>query len=269
MTENEPRQARLIRIRNIAIVNGTRPLNRRSVRQLMASVKKQGLRHAVHVKQLPDGRFEVVDGTHRVEACRNLGWKEIPAIVLTSDEAALWKWSANLHRRDLDPLSRSVALFNYFNAFNERRKNEKKKPRGGVQRNEKGYTKFAKESGYSREQIADAHRHASLAPFVRTKIYENPKLNKRSTLNLIAKLADTKKQLDYIEKKSASLKKDKPQGRSTKKYQRAHARDLNLGELGAVIRLKKALDKCKCDWWKLFAKEREVVKNEFVRRYMR
>jgi ParB family chromosome partitioning protein len=53
--------------------------------------------------------YSVVAGQHRLEACRRLGWKEIPAFIVDLDDARcqLWEIDENLVRAELTQLERA------------------------------------------------------------------------------------------------------------------------------------------------------------------
>lgn len=57
--------------------------------ELKASMGARGLDNSILLRPKPGGRYERVDGGHRVAAARDLGWVEIPAIIrdMTDDEA--------------------------------------------------------------------------------------------------------------------------------------------------------------------------------------
>src|SRR5579862_9921692 len=58
------------------------------IEELMDSIRRVGLLQPIIVRPVP-GFFEVVAGHRRLEACRRLRWKQIPAIVKDlSDRAA-------------------------------------------------------------------------------------------------------------------------------------------------------------------------------------
>jgi ParB family chromosome partitioning protein len=83
-----------------------RPVNEEIVAELARSIANAGLLQPIVVRK-ENGGYEVVFGNHRVEACRNLGMKSIPAIVkqLTNDEAFLASVSENLLRNvHVDPI---------------------------------------------------------------------------------------------------------------------------------------------------------------------
>ena len=72
---------------------------------LMKSLREDGQLHPITVRPLPDGRYEIIDGLHRVEAAKRLGWKDIEANVISVDdlEAKFLALKANLVRRNLEP----------------------------------------------------------------------------------------------------------------------------------------------------------------------
>ena len=78
---------------------------------LAASIRAHGLLHPIVVR--PAGRdFEVVCGQRRLDACRSLGWGEIPALVRTIDdrhalEAAL---AENAQRAPMNEADREALL---------------------------------------------------------------------------------------------------------------------------------------------------------------
>jgi len=83
-----------------------RPVDRQIVSELARSIRNTGLLQPIVVRKEHRG-YEVVFGNHRVQACRTLGMKIIPAIVnqFTDDEAFLARVSENLLRNAyVDPI---------------------------------------------------------------------------------------------------------------------------------------------------------------------
>jgi ParB family chromosome partitioning protein len=76
-----------------------RPISDESVSELMRSIQNIGLLQPIMVRVSDDG-YQVVFGNHRIEACRRLGMKRIPAIVnyFTNEEAFLARVTENLLR---------------------------------------------------------------------------------------------------------------------------------------------------------------------------
>ena len=91
-----------VRIDQIVVPPGRRQL--RSLDVLADSIRAVGLLHAITVT--PDLRL--VAGYHRLEACRQLGWAEISATIvsLTELDRELAEIDENLVRNELTVLER-------------------------------------------------------------------------------------------------------------------------------------------------------------------
>lgn len=103
-------QVKLVRWMVSEIVVGDRirkNLNEDTVRELMASIQRLGLRQPPTIRIEVDGRGRetaiLVAGLHRVEACRRLGLEVIDCWKFHGDEtdARLWEIAENLHRAEL------------------------------------------------------------------------------------------------------------------------------------------------------------------------
>ena len=94
-----------IPIASIRIENRLRPLDSAKVAELAASIAEIGLLQPIGIR--PDGTL--VYGYHRLEACKQLGWTEIPAVVVDGDDlrAELAEISENLIRSELTVLEQS------------------------------------------------------------------------------------------------------------------------------------------------------------------
>lgn len=82
--------------------------------QLMESIREYGVIVPILVRPNPDKDgpvFEIVSGHRRFEACKRLGFEDVPVIVrdLTDDEAILAMVDSNLHRDKLLPSERAFA----------------------------------------------------------------------------------------------------------------------------------------------------------------
>jgi ParB family chromosome partitioning protein len=83
-----------------------RPLGEQNISELMRSIQNIGILQPIVVRGKHNG-YQVVFGSHRVEACRRLGMKKIAAIVkhYTDEEAFLARVTENLLRNaDIDPI---------------------------------------------------------------------------------------------------------------------------------------------------------------------
>ncbi len=83
-----------------------------SVEELAASIKAQGLVQPVVVRQIPNGRYQLIAGERRVAACRLLGRETVPAIVrrVSDEQAAEMTVIENLMREDLNPIEQAWAF---------------------------------------------------------------------------------------------------------------------------------------------------------------
>jgi ParB family chromosome partitioning protein len=85
-----------------------------SIEELAESIRSAGLLQPVVVRPIlgKSGHFELIAGERRWRACRHLGWKEIPAIVThaTDQDAGVWALIENVHRADLNPIERALAM---------------------------------------------------------------------------------------------------------------------------------------------------------------
>lgn len=79
---------------------------------LMLSIKNCGLLQPIMVTRRRD-EFEVVFGNHRLEACRRLSWKDIPATIVeaTEKESLLLQIAENIQRNmRINPIDEAKAL---------------------------------------------------------------------------------------------------------------------------------------------------------------
>lgn len=94
--------------------------DRAALSELMISIAQVGLIQPLIVRQIAE-EFELVAGERRLKACKLLGWREVPCIVLRvgEEKSAVMALAENMQRRDLtyleeaqsmDALSESSAL---------------------------------------------------------------------------------------------------------------------------------------------------------------
>ena len=76
---------------------------------LAESIDDIGLLNPIRVRQVGDDEYEVVAGSHRLQAAELLGWREIAAIVTDDDDlhAELAMIDENLVRAELSPADRA------------------------------------------------------------------------------------------------------------------------------------------------------------------
>ena len=107
------REEKDILIAEIAIGEGrVTPLNKDAVQVIRQSVYETGqIRDAIHVRKLRKG-YELIDGRHRLEVAREMGWPRIRAMVwhCTREEARLMEADANVTFTHMVPLDLAVSL---------------------------------------------------------------------------------------------------------------------------------------------------------------
>ena len=86
-------------------------IDRAALTELMISIAQVGLIQPIVVRKMPEG-YELVAGERRLRACRLLGHKEIPCIVMQAGEerCAILALSENLQRRPLHFLEEAERL---------------------------------------------------------------------------------------------------------------------------------------------------------------
>lgn len=78
---------------------------------LTASIREVGVLQPILVRELPDGRYELVAGERRWRAAKRAGLQSIPAIVRSVSDLGRVEQALieNLHRQDLNPLEEAGA----------------------------------------------------------------------------------------------------------------------------------------------------------------
>lgn len=86
-------------------------IDRAALTELMISIAQVGLIQPIVVRKLPEG-YELVAGERRLRACRLLGHKEVPCVVITAGEerCAILALSENIQRRPLHYLEEAERL---------------------------------------------------------------------------------------------------------------------------------------------------------------
>ena len=80
--------------------------------ELKASIEQNGFTIPILVRPVAEGKYELIDGEHRIKAVTAMGWTKIPAIITTTDEkrAAVLNFLANTARGTQNPIDISEAL---------------------------------------------------------------------------------------------------------------------------------------------------------------
>ena len=86
-------------------------MDRAALSELMVSIAQVGLIQPIVVRKLPEG-YELIAGERRLRACRLLGYREIPCVVMQAGEerCAILSLVENLQRRPLHFLEESERL---------------------------------------------------------------------------------------------------------------------------------------------------------------
>jgi ParB family chromosome partitioning protein len=182
-----------IPIASIKVENRLRSLNAEKVAELAESIAQVGLLQPIGVR--PDGTL--VYGYHRLEACKQLGWTEIPAVVVDGDDlhAELAEISENLIRNELTLLERAEHLARMRAVYERLYPNAR-----GVGRPAKNSATVAAFSEWAAAQAGLAqrtirhyvHLAESLAPEVRDAIRRTPVANDGAELKSLASLEPSK-----------------------------------------------------------------------------
>jgi ParB family chromosome partitioning protein len=182
-----------IPIASIRIENRLRSLDSAKVAELAASIAEIGLLQPIGIR--PDGTL--VYGYHRLEACKQLGWTEIPAVVVDGDDlhAELAEISENLIRNELTLLERAEHLARMRAVYERLYPNAR-----GVGRPAKNSATVAAFSEWAAAQAGLAqrtirhyvHLAESLAPEVRDAIRRTPIVNDGAELKSLASLEPSK-----------------------------------------------------------------------------
>jgi ParB family chromosome partitioning protein len=203
----------LIKIDDI-VLGGGRQIDTRKLSQLQASIADQGLLHPIHVYKLCNvhkGKYGLAAGQHRLKALKNLGCKEVSAVVIKRKEGKAWRASENLHRKDLNPLEKSLAIVEYAEARQHLPNVNDAIIKGGKQPHDLGISKLAKATGYTRKRIKEAYAHARLPKSVKRAILKRRRVNKVATLNLLIKMKVEEEQLRFIRaNRTADRSKNNP-----------------------------------------------------------
>lgn len=80
-------------------------------RELVESIAQNGLLEPITVHSFPAGKYEIISGHRRVEACKELGITEVPVTIkeMSKDEATIAMVDSNIHREHLLPSEKAFA----------------------------------------------------------------------------------------------------------------------------------------------------------------
>ena len=178
-----------VAIAEIRVGERKRALSVEKVAELAASIAELGLLQPIGVR--PDGTL--VYGYHRLEACKQLGWSEIPAVIVEGSDlrAELAEISENLIRSELTLLERAEHLARMRAVYEQLYPNAR-----GVGRPAKNDATVAPFSEWAAAQTGLAQRTVqhyvqladSIAPEVREAIRRTPIADDGRELQQLASL---------------------------------------------------------------------------------
>lgn len=122
--------------------------------ELVTSIEEVGLLQPIVVRDLGEGRYELIMGERRWRACQDAGLTTIPAIVRATedDRLLLDALLENLHRAQLNPLEEAAAYDQLLRDFNCT------------------HDELADRIGRSRPQVSNTLRLLRLSPVVQRKV---------------------------------------------------------------------------------------------------
>ena len=191
----------------IGSINKRRIRNRLSVEELKRSIlEKERLIEPLHVRPTEDDRFEIVDGTRRFTASKELlasgaGWlTRLPCIVriLSNAEAEHESFLANLHHESFTPYELAKGMKEQMAEFPERYPTKES---------------LAKSLGKSHQFVSQIFPLADLDEKVGDRIRDNPTDEERTSERylltghglLIAKAIQDERVKDALERKNSNL----------------------------------------------------------------
>lgn len=133
--------------------------------ELLESIRANGTLVPIIVRSSSAGKYEIISGHRRVEACKELGIDTIPAIVkeLTNEEAIITMVDANLQRENLLPSEKAFAYKMKVEAI-KRKAGRPQKNSSQVATNIDTATEIGQQLGESRDQVYRYIRLTNLIP---------------------------------------------------------------------------------------------------------
>lgn len=131
--------------------------NRNEIEQLAQSIKEKGILQPVIVRPIGCG-FEVVAGKRRLAACKKLGFRKIPCLMMELSDKEAFEVSLveNIQRRSIDPIEEASAYQRYIEEYKW----------GGIAELAK---KIGKSSSYISKRIALLHLPDDVIEKVRSR----------------------------------------------------------------------------------------------------
>ena len=86
--------------------------NSEKIAELAISIKDMGIIQPITVRQVNSNKYQLISGERRLEACKSLNFKEIPAYVRIADDENMLKMALveNIQRQNLNPIEIALSL---------------------------------------------------------------------------------------------------------------------------------------------------------------
>ena len=232
---------------------------------LVGLMGRDGQHTPIEVCRLTDGGFSLVTGAHRLSAALQMGWREINAIVVSSDMAkrALREISENLFHRGLDPADRASDIADLIELMRVADGSAGKSAQQVAAEARWAPANLKTEALNASVKITDAYGwsekvaerlgvscstvekdlllHRRLSPQVKAKLSGHPDYRKASVMHALAKL-EPEQQLQVAEMLASGAIKGVGEGLATLSQKpKASAEEKRLSAvLGAIGRMGKA-----------------------------
>lgn len=158
-----------------------KPASPQRLERLAASIRENGILSPLLVRQLPEGKYQIIAGHNRRTAAQSLGWSKVPCIIkkLDEDSAILVLIADNLDNREkLLPSEKAFAYKTRLDAMKRqagRPPKENVSPTGTHLRSD---TELAEKVGESRNQVQRYIRLTHLIPQL-LELVDNEKIGLR------------------------------------------------------------------------------------------
>lgn len=207
MALNELNTVEHLDVASIIVDRRLRPTSEAAVESLMQGIEEAGRFYTrILVRRKPGGDF-LIDGAHRLEAVKRLGWRTIPSVVVTCDDAMadFLETEANLNRADLTPLDLAVFLSSWRRVYQKMRPETKQGHAGAAGRwlkanNSSLASIIADARGITPRQVQKIMAAGdALGPDEVIKLRNAPKPLKLNDLQAISRIGDTVTRYDVVD----------------------------------------------------------------------
>ncbi len=199
-----------------------------ALEELAASIKQSGLIQPLVVRQLDDGKYELIAGERRWRACQLAGIKEVPVVVkdLSDDDAFVVALIENIQREDLNPLEEAQAYRRLVDEFSHTQQS------------------VAERVGKSRSAVANSLRLLNLSPKIQDMVADG-QLSAGHARNLVSmkeeealELADVMVKHGFSVREAEELVRETKNGTKTKKSSSKSSRyrdDANVRDIAEKL----------------------------------